>query len=181
MTSPQSLAGKCLMLVAPNSVYQNSYLAMLSEWKQTGEPLVPQVLAFDHTDFPALIRRFEDNKAGRNMPPGYVPATTWWLLADLTDIVGAIEFRHSLNEFLLREGGHIGYGIRPAYRKRGFAKQQLALALDEIRAMGGYDRVLITCDNDNIGSAKTIMANGGILENEVQTVHKIKQRYWITL
>ena len=74
----------------------------------------------------------------------------------------------------------IGYSVRPSRRRQGYAVEMLRLGLAECRKLG-IDRVLLTCDKTNIGSAKTIQHNGGILENEIQTPDRITQRYWIAL
>jgi predicted acetyltransferase len=110
---------------------------------------------------------------------GRVHATHWWIV-DGDGYLGAIDLRHYLNAFLLDVGGHIGYSIRPSFRRRGLATWALGAVLPEARALG-LDRVLVTCDDDNIGSARSIERNGGVLE-DVRTTHAgIKRRYWITL
>ena len=91
-----------------------------------------------------------------------------------------IDIRHRLNEYLLQFGGNIGYSVRPSQRRKGYATEMLALALEECRKLG-IDRALVTCDKTNIGSAKTIQKNGGVLENEVLEGDRITQRYWIAL
>ena len=95
-------------------------------------------------------------------------------------MVGAVNIRHDLNDYLLKYGGHIGDGIRPSERRKGYATEMIRLALEECRKLG-LTRVLMTCDKNNIGSAKSIIRNGGILENEVLEKGVIKQRYWIAL
>lgn len=94
--------------------------------------------------------------------------------------MGAVNIRHRLNEKLLKTGGHIGDGIRPSERRKGYATAMLALALEECKKLG-IDKVLMCCDKDNIGSAKSIVKNGGVLENEVEEEGHIEQRYWIQL
>ena len=94
--------------------------------------------------------------------------------------MGAVNIRHYLNDKLLETGGHIGDGIRPGERRKGYATAMIGLALEECRKLG-IDRVLICCDKDNIGSAKSIQRNGGVLENEVEEDGNIVQRYWIEL
>ena len=91
-----------------------------------------------------------------------------------------IDIRHRLNEYLLQFGGNIGYSVRPSQRRKGYATEMLALALEECRKLG-LNRALVTCDKTNIGSAKTIQKNGGVLENEVLEGDRITQRYWIAL
>ncbi|MCL2774063.1 MAG: GNAT family N-acetyltransferase [Oscillospiraceae bacterium] len=113
----------------------------------------------------------------------WVNGSTYFAFID-NRIVGTIQVRHTLNDYLLKYGGHIGYGVRPSERRKGYASQMLVLALDKYRELG-IDKALVTCDKNNIGSAKTILKNGGIFENEyaeengnIVTIH---QRYWITV
>ena len=114
------------------------------------------------------------------MPSINVPASTYFAFIN-DKIVGNIQVRHTLNEELIHCSGHVGYGIRPSERRRGYATRMLALALEKCRKLG-IDRVLISCDKENIASAKTILKNGGVLENEVaEEDGSVLQRYWITL
>ena len=110
----------------------------------------------------------------------FVPATTYFAVADGC-IVGALQIRHKLNAHLLENGGHIGYGVRPSQRRKGYATKMLALALEKCRELG-IDKALVTCDKSNIASAKTILTNGGVLENEfTESNGNIVQRYWISI
>lgn len=116
----------------------------------------------------------------------YVPSTVY-LAVRIKDnkLVGIIDFRHYLSDFLLNYGGNIGYSILLEERRKGYATEMLNLML-EICKEKGLERVLITCDKNNIASAKTIMANKGILENEIDDNNVISksgilQRYWISL
>ena len=111
-----------------------------------------------------------------------VPDSVFFLLDTERDrLLGAINIRHYLNDDLRKEGGHIGDGIRPSERRKGYATEMIRLALIECRKLG-IDKVLMTCDKDNIGSAKAIINNGGILENEfINSDGEIEQRYWITI
>ena len=120
------------------------------------------------------VTRDLDGSAGR------VPATLFFAIVD-GKIVGTIQIRHSLNFNRGDMNGHIGYGIRPSERRKGYASQMLALALDRCRELD-IDKALVSCDKSNIGSAKTILKNGGILENEiVEDDGHVLQRYWITI
>ena len=112
---------------------------------------------------------------------GWVPDTTLFCLdKDRNIFVGAVNIRHYLNDALLKTGGHIGDGIRPSERRKGYATAMIALALDECKKLG-IDKVLICCNKENIGSAKSIINNGGILENEIEVDGHIEQCYWIKL
>lgn len=85
-----------------------------------------------------------------------------------------------MNEALLLNGGHIGDGVRPSERRKGIATKMISLALDECRKLG-IQKVLMVCDKDNVGSAKSIRNNGGVLENEIIVDGVVEQRYWIEL
>jgi predicted acetyltransferase len=109
------------------------------------------------------------------LPDGMVHCDYYWIVdGEPEEVVGFLAFRHELNAFLLEEGGHIGYAVRPGRRREGHATRALGLAVRRA-AEFGLKRVLVTCDDDNVASAATIIANGGVLED----VRKGKQRYWI--
>lgn len=96
-------------------------------------------------------------------------------------IVGIIDLRHHINHPILSVwGGHIGYSVRPSERNKGYAKEMLRLNLQICRNRG-MDKVLLTCNRDNIASEKTIIANGGVFEKEVEVDRSFIKRYWITL
>lgn len=118
-------------------------------------------------------------RLGSDLPAGFVPAT--FLVADVDGaIVGRTSIRHELNEFLVHEGGHIGYGVVPLHRRRGYATEILRQSLIVARAVG-VERVLIVCDDDNVGSASIIERCGGRLDSVVASTadgHPTR-RYWI--
>ena len=116
------------------------------------------------------------------LPEGFVPATTFFGLRKSDGlIVGILDVRHELTEGLLKNGGNIGYSVRPTERKKGYATMMLAAALEFCRELG-LQRALVSCDRDNPASARVIVKNGGLLENEVpEDDGNILQRYWIEL
>ena len=133
------------------------------------------------TTFAAHVQRTLDHRCGRNLPPGFVESS--FLVAEVDGtIVGRSSIRHSLNEELARHGGHIGYGVRPAFRRRGYATEILRQSLVIVRSYG-VDRVLVTCNDDNVGSAAVIEACGGVLERVVPPSEADDgaafRRYWI--
>jgi predicted acetyltransferase len=113
---------------------------------------------------------------------GLVPATTFFAVRKRDKkLIGTIQVRHHLSDFLLKYYGHIGYGVRPMERRKGYATQMLLLALDYCREIG-IEKALISCDKENPASAKTIIKCGGVLENEVvEEDGSLLQRYWISL
>lgn len=117
-------------------------------------------------------------RRGAQLTGRWVPNT--FLVADVGGvIVGRTSIRHELNDFLLRVGGHIGYGVRPAHRRRGYATEILRQSLLIARDLG-IDPVLVTCDEGNVASARTIERCGGVLENVVPVDGApAKRRYWI--
>ena len=133
------------------------------------------------TDFTAYVRRLEDWSKGRDLAPRFVPNTFLIALVD-GEIVGRISIRHELNDFLVRLGGHVGYGVLPSCRRRGYATAMLRAALPVCKDLG-LDRILLTCDDDNVASRRVIEANQGSLENVVSdaTLTVPKRRYWIDL
>lgn len=126
-----------------------------------------------------LERERQQNERGLD---GFVPATAWWIIDDDAPdrVLGSIHLRHELNESLLAEGGHIGYGVRPSARGRGVASAALRLVLEHARALG-IDRALICCE-DNAPSRATIVGAGGILEDVRTGADGGRvERYWIPL
>ncbi len=111
---------------------------------------------------------------------GRVASTYYWITADDggpdDEVIGFLNLRHELNAWLLEEGGHVGYSVRPGYRRRGHATRALALGVRRASEIG-IDRVLVTCDTGNSASARTIEAGGGVFED----IRNDKRRYWITL
>lgn len=114
--------------------------------------------------------------------PAHLVTATHYVCVRQSDgrIVGMIDLRHRLNDFLAEYGGHIGYSVRPDERRKGCAKWMLAHVLPKARKLG-LNRVLVTCDDDNEGSARTIEANGGVFERTARLEDELLRRYWIDL
>ena len=116
-------------------------------------------------------------------PADLVPATQWMLVRKKDNkVLGFLQIRHEFNDYLSQFGGHIGYSVRPCERRKGYAKQMLRMALPYCREIG-LDKVLITCTDGNVGSEKTIHANGGVYESTVHEPNSDRdlKRFWITL
>jgi len=170
---------KNLQLVKPSIQLEKQYLDMLADWSKTGEKPVPFVLKIDPQNFPLMLEKLKGYSEGIDLD-NFVEHSSYWLIDNNKKILGVVNIRHRLNESLLKKGGHIGYGIRPSERRKGYASEILRLAKEKARELS-IDRVLITCDKNNIGSVKTILKNGGILESEEKINNEIIQRYWINL
>ena len=132
----------------------------------------------DYESPAAWLQHVRDMESPETCPPHLVTATLY-VAVRKTDfgMVGMIDLRHRLNDFLAEYGGHIGYSVHPDERRKGYAKQMLALALAQAKKCG-INPVLVTCDEKNAASARTILANGGVfernvwLEEEKQTVSR---------
>lgn len=171
-----------LKLIKGSYRYKEPIIDMLKEWKEyndTHDANCSPWVIFKNScdDFEFYLGNLETSEP----KDGWVPDSTFFCLDEKRGVmVGAVNIRHYLNDHLLLCGGHIGDGIRPSERRKGYATQMIGLALEECRKIG-IKKVLMVCDKDNIGSAKSIIRNGGILENELTENGKIKQRYWIDL
>ena len=172
-------------LVAPTTDLHRSWLESLQEWgegvHQDGTGLHPDDDVRSAEGFAGWVERLrQQSDPNVPLPEGRVPAEYWWIV-DGDTYLGAITLRHELNDFLLEQGGHIGYGVRPSARRRGLASWALGLVLDRAREVG-LERVLITCDDDNVASARTIERHDGVLE-DVRTVDGDRRvrRYWVQL
>lgn len=132
--------------------------------------------------FEVFVERLSDIESGQGLPPGFVPDTLLFAFNDEGDIVGRCSIRHELNEFLSKYAGHLGYGVLPEYRRQGYATRILTRALEFCRAELSLERVLITCDDDNVGSIKTIENNGFTEYTKFmdETLRIPKRHYWVT-
>lgn len=172
-----------LMLVTPAPEHEAAAFAYLAEFREHHSQVSGSGGLDRYDDYSQWLAKLEMDRNGTRPTPERVPADTYFLVRQADHrIVGMVNIRHRLNDFLLREGGHIGYAVRPTERRKGYAVAMLGMALERCRALG-LKRVLVTCDKHNIGSARTIQKNGGVLENEVTGSHlaDVLQRYWIEL
>ena len=163
-------------LTRPSERYKDSFIAAVYEYIREKRTINwhPEIL---RTRFEEYLRVLE--QAETEPLAGYAPASRFWLIADGDGYIGDVDVRHCLNESLKRYGGHIGYKIRPTFRQRGHGTLICKLGIEQVRLLGISD-ILITCDDDNIGSAKIIEANGGFLRDRVDNGRGVlTRRYWI--
>ncbi|PEJ07341.1 GNAT family N-acetyltransferase [Bacillus wiedmannii] len=168
-------------LLTPTIDLQEEYLDFYNEWKDSGETMIPWVISKDPSNFPAMIQELLDAHNGINLPESWVPDSTYWLVTDENKIVGAVNIRHSLTEHLFNAGGHIGYGIRPSERRKGYATKLLKLSLEKTKELN-ITKALVVCDAVNTASEKTILHNGGLRDDDfIEEDGNVVRRFWIEL
>lgn len=172
--------GAALRLREPTEADREQVMAYREEFLRAGSSMDGTGSLQEYADFDEWLAKLRLYKSAGTVPAGRVPGTQLLAFDENDELVGMVNIRHELNDFLLNYSGHIGYSVRPAERRKGYAAEILRQALGVARTLG-IERVLVTCDSDNIASAKTIRANGGVLENE--TFYRPEgiylQRYWI--
>jgi predicted acetyltransferase len=174
-------------LASPALRHAPSYIEALREGFRRGEQEVvsERRVRQIEADFAGYLAQITDQTGNIRLPSGEivpkVPFSLHWLTEGDT-FIGEASLRHQLNAHLMREGGHIGYGIRPSRRGRGYGRRILGLALEECRRLG-IERALVTCLESNIASARIIEANGGVLEDahDDPAGRGKLRRYWIAL
>lgn len=157
-----------IRLIELDTSWKEAFLAYQKAWEN--EDFVPAGAELKDNTFEEWLSETNNMKEQEYAySKRLVPAHTFFLVEDVEKkILGAINLRHQLNQYLYQYGGHIGYGIHPLYRGKGYGKMMLELALPLFRKISDEgDCILITCNKENIASAKVIMSCGGVLENEV--------------
>ncbi len=172
-----------LILMAPCMEYAQAFIEMVEEFCALGSRYSQRELNEMRSDFPGYLRRLDQLARGINLRPDRVRQSEFWLVNPAAQtVLGAIRLRHGLTPRLEQIDGQIGYNVRPSARNRGYATRMLAMLLERIKA-DGWKRVIITCNADNIASARVIEHNGGQLENQViePETGRLISRDWITL
>ena len=172
-----------MILIEPAAEYSRQIQAYRQAFMDSGDSMdgTGGLSQFeDPLDWIGFLAKHKDPKT---LPEGRVPATQLiFVREEDRKIVGMIDIRHCLNEYLAKFGGHIGYSVIPGERRKGYATQMLRAALPVCKELG-ITKVLITCIKGNEGSKRTILNNGGVYESSVyEPGEKAElERYWITL
>ncbi len=170
-----------LKLIQPSIEYREQILNYKKEFLLNSDSMAGTAGLERCGSFEEWLQNVYANSINETVHEGLVPETVYLAIrTEDNHLVGMIEIRHELNDFLLQHGGNISYSVRITERRRGYAIEMLNLALIESKKLG-LRRVLITCDKKNIASAKTVLKNGAVLENEVDEGSRITQRYWIEI
>ena len=174
-TAPQKIH-----LREPDEGDREQVMAYRDEFLAIGSRMDGTSALDQYPDYNAWLAAIRSLKDPATTPAGLVPATQYLALDEQEHLVGMTNLRHHLNDYLLAYGGHIGYSVRPSERKNGYATQMLHLTLEKAKERG-IAKVRICCDRYNAASAKTIRANGGVLEDELfdSSDGMLTQRYWI--
>ncbi|MBP6882466.1 MAG: GNAT family N-acetyltransferase [Candidatus Levybacteria bacterium] len=172
-------------LISPSSEYKDQFIDAVKEYQAIESDDRRDIYEINteelEIDFPTYLKKLNLQSQGENLPEGYVPVSTFWLV-DNHEFIGRVSIRHRLTPDLMKIGGHIGYDIRPSKRKMGYGKKILELALLKAKELG-IERVLATCIETNIGSKKIIESNGGVFEERIPADDgkSARLRYWINL
>jgi predicted acetyltransferase len=170
-----------LKLVLPRLDHEKKIMDYKREFIENGDRLYGTGGLRNSENFNAWYNSFCNKLNEETVRKGLSPETTYLAISiDNSHLIGFVNIRHRLNDALMKSGGHIDYSVRMSQRNKGYAIEMLGLALKECTRLD-IKKVLITCDKDNIASAKTIINNGGKLENEIKEKNKLTQRYWISV
>lgn len=172
-----------LLLIRPSSEYADQIAEYRREFLDAGDSMDGCGSLRQIDDPLQYIQKCIDYESLETLPADRVLATQFMLVKKNDDkLVGMIQVRHYFNNYLEKYAGNIGYSVRPSERRRGYAKEMLKMSLAFCRNLG-LEKALITCIDGNIGSEKTILANGGVYESTVYEPNENKhlKRFWITL
>ncbi|WP_051359521.1 GNAT family N-acetyltransferase [Paucisalibacillus globulus] len=166
-----------MRLVRPSLEWEKEHRTYKEEWGSTR--MIPSCFNLDGFDsYEAYLDDLVKKEKGLGK---WLPFSSYFLVNDENRVLGMLDIRHELNDFLYRIGGNIGYSVRPSERKKGYATFILSEALDKCRELE-MGKVLVTCDEDNTGSAKVILNNGGVeAHSEKDSDGTVKRRFWINL
>ena len=170
-----------IILVKPDLSYADEIIKYKEE-SLAESPVINGSAGLDRfSSIEVWLEELKKRSCEDTVPKGLVPSSTYLAVREKDNyIVGMIDIRHYLNEYLTQVGGNIGYGVRKTERNKGYAKQMLKLALEKCKELK-IKKVLITCDEDNIASEKVILSVNAKLEDIRNVDGENKKRFWIDL
>ena len=153
----------------------------LDDFAAAGEEAIPAYFADPAWSHAEIVEAFARQSRGEGLPEGWVPGTTLFLVDD-GRILGVANVRHRLTDHLRQFGGHVGYSVRPSERRKGYATELLVRVKTYAHANLGIGRLLVTCESENVASARVIEKCGGVLEDERhdKPAKRKVRRYWIS-
>lgn len=169
-----------MKLEFPEKKHEKSYLEMIQEFTDKEEKIIPGAAGLkEWENYEDFLIRTQNNVEGKN-PKHTGHSTLYFIIDDEEKIVWAVHIRHELNEELRFDGGNIGYGITPSERKKWYATIWLKLALEKCKQLW-LEKVLLTCDKNNIWSSKAMIKNWWVWDSEYENKWIIKERYRISI
>ena len=170
-----------IILVKPDLSYADEIIKYKEE-SLAESPIINGSAGLDRlSSIEDWLEELKKRSSEDTVPEGLVPSSTYLGVREKDNyIVGMIDIRHYLNEYLTQVGGNIGYSVRKTERNKGYAKQMLKLALGKCRDLK-MKKVLITCDEDNIASEKVILSANAKFEDIRSADGENKKRFWIDL
>lgn len=165
-------------LVRFDAITEEAYNSYIREWEAAGTTIIPGASDPKGRSFEEMLKKWHYDETDETIKNGFVPSTLYFLIDADSEIVGAIHHRHMLNDILKQHGGHIGYGVRPSKRTRGYGSLMLKLFLASLNGTDATE-FMLTCDETNTASQKTIEKHGGILDAKIEFEGKLTRRYWI--
>ena len=167
-----------IKLIEPNEIYLQSYKEAYEEYVDNNV----STYSFTDTSSCDIFAKFDRYKNEYDLPPGRVGEDKYWLVDDeKTYFIGEVSIRHRLNDALAKRGGHIGYGVRYSEWNRGYGTKMLSMALEKAKEMQ-ISPVLITCNDDNLASARVMEKNDFVLGDKILVSidgeERLTRRYW---
>ena len=170
-----------IILVKPNLSYADEIIKYKEESLKESSLINGSAGLNRFSSIEDWLEELKKRSSEATVPEGLVPSSTYLGVREKDNyIVGMIDIRHYLNNFLKQFGGNIGYSVRKSERNKGYAKQMLELALEKCKDLK-MKKVLITCDEDNIASEKVILSANAKFEDIRSFEGKNKKRFWIEL
>lgn len=166
-----------MKLVQPSENLRAAYRAFTKEWADNDERVIPYSASPRDMSFDELLVSWAEEKTDLAYAKNFVPSQLFFLVDD-HKIIGAIHLRFELNDHLKQIGGHIGYGIRPSERRKGYVIEMMTRIMTEVKKHE-IKKLFLTCDKENLASSRTIEKCGGILEAISDFEGKEIRKYWI--